>query len=570
MLSWTMAGLLLAHAPSITPPPDSVSCTIETGGIERCRHALQDLPRFFQLLRLRHPALSSMDPGRLPFGRSVAVLVGVSQYTTLKELGFVRNDLENMKDYLLGPGGFDETFVLRDDDVKTSVVEDLMLRQLPDQLGSEDRLLFYFSGHGFDYGGATGYLAFASAKPSVFQAEAMIPVGRIVEWSTVIRARHTLFLLDSCSSGLGSDGVAKAIEARPLSAQVLDSLSKNGSRVVITAGTAEEEAIGSPEGSLFTSVLLRLLRGEAPTNTYSGLMSAHTLFGSLYERVIVEAQPHGKMTPRARNLPGPDLRGVFLFLSAEPSPPMSRDVMNGLGGTTKDEPAFPRPTRWQDLALSLGTQRVSGPEVLLDLGVTPPGPQSVSLAVENRSGEEVEISVRPDGSGLQPEFPGGAWSARLAGHGHVLLQVTVEPEFLTAESRLVILGGDDELVRLRPRASVADPQKTVSASSGPQPSGAGGAFSPLYSVCVQAPEPTFRLERGSDKFNLTGDRACGAWAECERSVEESSRVCWGFRLQGHNELLHDQLGVRTSEGHLTAVFRSEPTPPKLLAAGRTP
>jgi hypothetical protein len=37
-------------------------------------------------------------------------------------------------------------------------------------------------------------------------------------------------------------------------------------------------------------------------------------------------------------------------------------------------------------------------------------------------------------------------------------------------------------------------------------------------------------------FDLVGgDRKCGAWSECRETVHDGSRICWQFRIQGHDE-----------------------------------
>jgi hypothetical protein len=70
-------------------------------------------------------------------------------------------------------------------------------------------------------------------------------------------------------------------------------------------------------------------------------------------------------------------------------------------------------------------------------------------------------------------------------------------------------------------------------SSGPQLSGVGKNFSPPYILCADAPTG-YKISKV--EFRLAGDRSCGGWAECSESSRTEVRVCYQFRLQGHDEL----------------------------------
>ncbi|UCE07486.1 MAG: caspase family protein, partial [bacterium] len=125
-------------------------------------------PWFFQQLEnLFDVVLSQRD--KLPFGRSVAFLVGVSDYKYLSpDLPFVKNDLHDMRQFLLTKGGFDEVYVASENIVNRDLIEDYIRNKFPRWLKQEDRLLFYYSGHGDDAGGRTGYMQFSNARKNNF------------------------------------------------------------------------------------------------------------------------------------------------------------------------------------------------------------------------------------------------------------------------------------------------------------------------------------------------------------------------------------------------------------------
>ena len=84
-----------------------------------------------------------------------------------------------------------------------------------------------------------------------------------------------------------------------------------------------------------------------------------------------------------------------------------------------------------------------------------------------------------------------------------------------------------------PQASTLQRQTAVT-RSGPRPSGLGRSFSDEYTVCSEPLPNGARVI--SQRFVLTGDRSCGAWSMCTQLPNTAdNRVCWSFRLQGHDE-----------------------------------
>ncbi|RZL04506.1 MAG: hypothetical protein EOP36_00395 [Rubrivivax sp.] len=85
-------------------------------------------------------------------------------------------------------------------------------------------------------------------------------------------------------------------------------------------------------------------------------------------------------------------------------------------------------------------------------------------------------------------------------------------------------------------------------TSGQKPSGPMKSYSEPYALCAELPRdlPGYKIVKSD--FRLVGDRSCGAWAECNQTVSTESKVCWQFKLQGHDEL--PPPGIGTSEGVL--------------------
>ncbi|URI11642.1 patatin-like phospholipase family protein [Aquincola tertiaricarbonis] len=84
-----------------------------------------------------------------------------------------------------------------------------------------------------------------------------------------------------------------------------------------------------------------------------------------------------------------------------------------------------------------------------------------------------------------------------------------------------------------PPAKVGRQQEVISITSNERPSGLGRSYSEPYELCSPVLKEGQRIV--ASEFRLEGDRACGAWSECKPTVTTPQRVCWQFRLQGHDE-----------------------------------
>jgi protein-disulfide isomerase len=279
--------------------------------------ASTEKPPFFSFLEdLAKIVLPSR--GELPFDRSIAFLIGVSKYRHLDSLPFARNDLNDMRDYLLLRGGFDQVYIVSDEVANAGLVEKYMMNIFPQKLQSRDRLLFYYAGHGADAHGTTGYLQFANASPDDF-AQDVLPISRVYEWSSVNRAAHMLYLLDTCASGLAfapRAGTSTSDEQR-----LIQTLSSSGSRAVVTAGTAEEQTFEVKDShgrgnGIFTRSFLAALEKISSQETAPVFLTIGQIFSSLQISMARFAAENRKpLHPRLWPLNEDEYTGSFVFLN---------------------------------------------------------------------------------------------------------------------------------------------------------------------------------------------------------------------------------------------------------------
>jgi len=252
------------------------------------------------------------------FGKSFAFLVGVSHYKYLTpQLPSVQHDIEDMRNFLLDKAGFDEVYVATDGIVNPVLVQRYIKSTLPSKMQKNDRLLFYYSGHGGDNNGNTGYLLFGNARKDEFFDD-VLEVSSLANWGYELKTPHLLIILDSCASGLG---IAPKSGSSDSGKMLLQTLSGNGSRTILTAGTASEKTYAE-EGrektgnSFFTKALLKSFESRSQYDQKSGFITINDLFADVEKEMALFRVTYGKSTtPRMWPLQEMDYRGTFVFLN---------------------------------------------------------------------------------------------------------------------------------------------------------------------------------------------------------------------------------------------------------------
>ena len=208
-----------------------------------CALALPPAPSSFAQLTMDNRGLNiRAEDGKdiKLYDKSYALVVGVSDYAAgWPKLPGVKKDIEEVA-RSLERHGFQVTKVENPDSAQL----DKAFKTFIDQygLGVENRLLFYFAGHGHtikqSYGEEMGYIVPVDAPNPTrdsagFMSKAM-DMQQMELYARRIQSKHALFLFDSCFSG--------ALFA--LSRAVPDSISYKTARPVrqfITSGSADEQ-----------------------------------------------------------------------------------------------------------------------------------------------------------------------------------------------------------------------------------------------------------------------------------------------------------------------------------------
>jgi len=339
---------------------------------------------------------------RPQYDNSWALVIGIDRYVHASPLDIACADAESVTEVLVGELGFPATNVhmlLNDQATRATIMERFLAFET---LSPDDRLVFFFAGHGATVSGQRGPIGY------------LVPVdGKLDDKSTLIRwddltrnaeiipAKHILFVMDACYSGLAMLRATGIGEQRFVS-DMLQRLS----RQVITAGKADEKVAdgGGPTGrnSIFTGHLLEGLRGKAANE--NGVLTASYLMNYVYQSVANDPKsnqtPHfghfegdGDFilrTPNNEHLPGGPV-GDFLVnpVAERPEPPplaasvSAKPVFAEKNGyTAPDSESFGRNEWSKKLGCrSRSTQQLERPFGWLSLVVEPVSNQPVNLDI---------------------------------------------------------------------------------------------------------------------------------------------------------------------------------------------
>jgi hypothetical protein len=293
------------------------------------------------------------------FSRNMAFIIGINNYTNgISPLQNAENDAKKITEILREHHGYqvkeclNELATLKD-------LNKLLEKILPQQVKENDRLLFYFAGHGIALkgdDGPEGYLIPQDAKWG--DSTTYLPMVKLQECLEKLPCRHFLGILDCCFAGAVRWSSTRKLLPAPevIYKERYDRFITDPAWQVITSAAYDQEAldtlyVNTERGqrgthSPFAAALLEALEGRAdiyPPATYGkpqgdGVITATELY--LYLRDAVEPDSEGhrqRQTPGIWPLKKHD-KGEYIFLSPghplnlPPAPPLdvSKNPYRGL------------------------------------------------------------------------------------------------------------------------------------------------------------------------------------------------------------------------------------------------
>jgi hypothetical protein len=298
--------------------------------------------------------------GPQDFGKSYALIVGVGNYANYKKLTAPAEDAVRFRNFLRDEAKFDVIVTLTDERATRSRIENLMERFFPRQVQQNDRFIFYFSGHGITRDLPTfkrGCLVLQSSDKDSW--DEMIDMPPVREWTENLGgARHVLFMIDACFSGLAATERKGESDIR---SRTIQRLMQPASHIV-TAGIEGEESFIFNNESLFTKAFLAAARGRlsVPKDNVISLSEIMVDVNRFLDGERAKLNDKIKMTPHSYQFRTENNAGEFFFVPAIaeasrpqiPSPQASAVIQSKSAAESNQSiEVEPPPLTGEDLAL---------------------------------------------------------------------------------------------------------------------------------------------------------------------------------------------------------------------------
>lgn len=286
------------------------------------------------------PPSPAADPPAKPhvYGRVLVVAVGVNDYPKLDGTGslrFAENDATAFGRLMADRYGYEVRLLLGSKGGGTRRKIERALKEAERELGEDDALIVYFSGHGqvvpLPGSGEAGFLVptdaeldFKSTKDPQAWADQCLDMQFLAGVADRTKARHVVFVLDACHSGFLTK------QKGALDRWDLKTLLFQKSRAVVAA-TNQRQLAREDEATqhgFFTAALLRQLGGPDCASVDEVAVAV---------RKTVADRTSGRMVPQFKAFGDGD--GMFVFIPRDIDP---REIEADLAGAAPADAVAPR------------------------------------------------------------------------------------------------------------------------------------------------------------------------------------------------------------------------------------
>jgi WD40 repeat protein len=357
------------------------------------------------------PMSSSTPSIQLPFSASHAFIIGINDYQHLTPLATAVNDAKEIARRLREQHQYTVHSPLLN--ATKADITKLLSQVIPQTVGKDDRVVFYFAGHGIALDseeGPNGYLVPADARSG--DINSLVSMQAFHQVFNELPCRHGLLILDCCFAGAfkWSSGFRDVVFDLPsiIYEERFWRYVKDPAWQVITSTAHDQKAVdvlssrslglreeGNSEHSPFAQALFEGLEGQGdvvPQEAGDGVITATELYMYIRDEVENDTTAQAKrQTPSLFNLARHN-KGEFIFLhpshrlNLPPAP--NRNPFMGLSSYNE-----------KDATLFFGRGRVV--EALLAMI-----PQSPLLVVSGASGTGKSSVIK---AGLLPRLRKEGW-----------------------------------------------------------------------------------------------------------------------------------------------------------------
>ena len=293
------------------------------------------------------------------FKRNLAFIIGINNYTNgISSLKTAVNDAKKLAETLREKHGY-QVWVCLDEVATLSHLNQFLEKTLLEKVTENDRLLFYFAGHGVALNnddGPAGYLIPQDAKGG--DTDSYLPMTKLHDALSKLPCRHFLGILDCCFSGAFRWSSTRDLLTEPevIHKERYDRFITDPAWQIITSSASDQKALDNfkldtergqvGNHSPFAAALLKSLEGEADSYPPAkngkpagdGVITATELYLHLRDTVEIPTEKcRLRQTPGIWCLNKHD-KGEYIFLSPghelnlPPAPPLdeSKNPYRGL------------------------------------------------------------------------------------------------------------------------------------------------------------------------------------------------------------------------------------------------
>ncbi|MEW4368965.1 caspase family protein [Paenibacillus kandeliae] len=213
------------------------------------------------------------------------MIIGINRYEHTNNLNYASNDAQGIYTILKDVYQFQEeniTLLLDEEATRDNIMKSF-LRLTQNHIQVDDRIIIFYAGHGYTLQGRRGDIGYLIPhNGNANDLSTLIRWDELTRNAELIRAKHMLYIMDACYSGLA---IKRSLS--PGSNRFLKDMLKRNARQVITSGKANEQVDDSngplPNHSIFTGHLIEGLNGNAALE--NGIITANGLMSYVYQKV---------------------------------------------------------------------------------------------------------------------------------------------------------------------------------------------------------------------------------------------------------------------------------------------
>ncbi|MCU0549452.1 MAG: caspase family protein [Leptolyngbya sp. Prado105] len=303
------------------------------------------------------------------FSRNLAIVIGINDYRNgIAPLQTAVNDARQLVKVLQEKHEY-QVWLYLDAIATLKNLKDLLETTLPQTVTQDDRLLFYFAGHGIALNSdnePAGYLIPQDAKQG--EVQTYLPMTDLKAALEQLPCRHFLGILDCCFAGAFRWGSTRDLFVAPevIHLERYYRFTQDPAWQIITSAASDQKALDAfalnpareklGEHSPFADALIKALSGDAdcyPPATFGkragdGVVTATELYLYLRDRVELATESHRqRQTPGLCSLKKHD-KGEYIFLTPghplnlPPAPPLdeSKNPYRGLASFEAEHKAL--------------------------------------------------------------------------------------------------------------------------------------------------------------------------------------------------------------------------------------